>query len=317
MKDMACKTYKIPFLVFAAVIFMAASVSAVEPPPRNELEKRIDSLFVIASSGELKYIDLVQPAVDSIAAIGAPAVPRLVEKYTTKSARERLAINQILVKIGSDGVPYLTRSQHLDNPEQVSRISGTLGEIKDKMAVPELIKTAFHENWWVRSACAGAFGQIGDSAANDAVLALLVDTVETVRKSAAVSAGQLLIEASIPLLIHMLGDQFYGARLSAAEALTKFGDRAVKPLVDSLNSANELVGNLGCSILGQIGGDMVAVAVAGQLEHSSPIRRALAVEAIYNSNSSLACGLVELMSETETDPTVKFYIARTLNKYAP
>ncbi len=302
-------------LIIILMVFTAGS-AFTEPPPQNDLEKRIDSLFIIASSGDIKYRDSVDQAIDSIAAIGAAAVPRLVEKYTTQSARERVTINMILKKIGSDGVPYLTKSLALSDPEQVSRICYSLGEIKDKYATKAILKVLHHDNWWVRSSCAGALGKISDTLAYKDVLSLFNDSVETVRKSAVVAVGDMEMEEAIPQLIHMLGDPYYGVRMTASEALEKFGEKAIPYLADSLSSDNDLVVNLDITTLGHIGGDKAAEVVSDQTESPDPIRRALAVEAIYDSGSSLECGLVEQMKETETDPTVLYYIDLVLEKYA-
>ncbi|HHI03704.1 MAG TPA: hypothetical protein ENL22_09310 [candidate division Zixibacteria bacterium] len=280
------------------------------------LEKKIDSIFVIASSAELKYRDMVEPAKDSIAAIGSRAVPRLVELFKSNTAREKRTVEQILKKIGRPAVPYLRKSLLLDDYRQVSRICYSLGEIGDSSAVADLINIAGHERWQVRSGCAGALGKIGDKRADQIIIQLLSDSVETVRKSAAVAAGKLLIDTAIEKLVHMLGDNFYGPRMCASEALVKIGGKSIKPIVDSLDSENIMVGDLGCSTLGNIGGDLAAVGVARQLKSNSPARRALAVKAIFQSNSSLACGLVELLKGTESDPMVLFHIDKTLKKYA-
>jgi len=304
------------YLLSSILILILAGPAVTEPPPENDLERRIDSLFIIASSGDIKYRDSVDQAIDSIAVIGAAAVPRLVEKYTTQSARERHTINNILKKIGSDAVPYLTKSLALSDPEQVSRICYSLGEIGDKYATKSILKVLHHDHWWVRSSCAGALGDICDTAAFDEVLSLFEDTVESVRKSAVVAVGKMEKEEAIPLLIHMLGDPYYGVRMTASEALEKFGQEAVPYLADSLVSANYLAGNLGIVTLGRIGGDRAAEALAPQIKSSDPIRRALAVEAILHSNSSLACSYVEELKETETDPAVLYYIDLVLEKYA-
>ena len=37
---------------------------------QEELQKKIDSIFVIASSGELKYREMVEPAIDALAEMG-------------------------------------------------------------------------------------------------------------------------------------------------------------------------------------------------------------------------------------------------------
>jgi len=151
------------------------------------------------------YRDLVQPAIDSIAAMGAPAVPRLVEIYETQDARERQTINSILVKIGKPAVPYLVKSLTLENAEQVGRICSTLGEIKDSAAVEGLVSVSNHADWRVRAEAVGALGRIGDGRGNGAVSYLLLDSVELVRKSSAVAAGMLLFEPNIGTLVSMLG----------------------------------------------------------------------------------------------------------------
>ena len=298
----------VPVVVLLMVV--AGSVSA------GKVEDKVDSLFVIASSGELKYRDMVQPAIDSLGAMGAPAVPRLIEKFSSKSARELHAITTILEKIGRDAVPDLLDALQLENPEELSRVCHALGQIKDSSAVDGLMKTADHDDWRVRSSVIGALGKIGDSKADNVVRRGLSDTVETVRKSSAVATGRLMNREAIPMLVHVLGDSFYGARMTASEALVKFGVDCIDAIADSLNSENRLVGDLGCTTLGHIGGDRAAEAIAGQLSSPSPIRRAVAVEAIGLSHSSQVCGEVEILKHSETDPTVLFYIEQVLNKYA-
>jgi HEAT repeat protein len=299
---------------FLAITF--AMFMQVQAKELTEVEKRVDSIFVIASSGELKYRDMVDPAIDSLATMGAPAVPRLITKYNTKSARERLTIEKILTKIGNPAVPFLRQALTLENDQQVNRICYSLGEIGDTSAVKDLINATNHESWWVRSGSAGALGKIGDNRADMAILSLFKDSIETVRKSAVVASGRLSIEAAIPILIHMLGDSFYGVRMTASETLIGFGDKAVKTLIDSLGSDNEMIGNLGCTTLGLIGTDQAVQGLAGQITSESAVRRALAVEAIGLSNSTSACGLVEILGLTETDPTVIFFINKVLKSHA-
>ncbi len=304
------------FMIGVLIVFAMPSIAS-ENESSPDIVQRLDSLFIIASSAEITFKDQVQPAIDSIAAMGEKAVPLLVEKYDTQDARERLTINNILVKIGKPAVPYLLKSLSLDNPEQVSRICYTLGEIKDSAAVSGLVKVHKHRDWRVRAETAGALGWIADRRGNGAVLYLLQDTVEIVRKSSAVAAGQLLIDKSVPMLVHMLGDSFYGARMCASEALAKFGPPAIACLADSIDSPNELVGNLGCTTLGMIGGDSAASVLSTQLKSKSSIRRALAVEGIAACNDPAACGYVEHMKPLETDSTVLYFINKTLDKYAP
>jgi HEAT repeat protein len=296
-------------------LILAFTAGAV-PPPETELEREVDSLMVIASSGQIKYRELVQPAKDSLAVLGGPAVPRLIEHYSTKSARKKWAIHDILVKIGSPAVDYLLTAIPVSEAEKRGRICYTLGFIGDSAAVDGLVAVGDDADWRVRSNAAAALGKIGDKRADETVLRLLDDSVGIVRKSAVVACGQLQPSGGTAKLVHLLGDDFYGARMTASEALIAIGSEAIDIIADSLGSVNRLVGNLGCTTLGKIGGDKAAFSVSRQLIDNDPIRRALAVETILIANSSLACGFVEIIAETETDPLVLYYIDLVMKKYA-
>jgi len=296
--------------------FLMPEFIRAETPPVTAAEMRVDSLFILASSGELKYRDQVEPAKDSLVAMGRTAVPRLIEKYDTQVARERHAIDGIMKKIGSEAVPYLLKNLDIDDKEKLSRICYTLGNIKDSSAVDGLVDVASDDDWRVRANAATALGKIGDTRASKTITGLLADDDESVRKSAAVAAGNLKPASAIPILVHMLGDDFYGARMCASEALAKLGEDAVGPISDSLDSPNRLIGNLGCTTLGTIGGDSAAVLLGGQMKDPSPVRRALAVEGIYLSDNPSACGFVEILHQLEKDPMVLFFIEKAVRKYA-
>ncbi len=223
---------------------------------QTSLKKQVDSLFVIASSGELKYRDLVKPTIEELANLGKDIVPILVDKLDTKSARERLTIVNIFKKIGSDAVPYLITSLKNPNGLIVQRVCWALGDIKDSSAVDVLMAVSNHSRWQVRDQAVGALGDIADNKADDIVIFAFNDNIGQVRKAAAVSSGKMHILESVSRLIHQLGDDFYGARMSAAEALLKLDSSYVaESLADSLNSENIFVRSLGCSILGEIATD--------------------------------------------------------------
>ena len=298
------------------VLLLALEVSAVDASPPNEAARKVDSLFIIASSGEIKYRDMVQPAQDSLVAMGEAAVPRMVEKIDIKIAREARTVREVLIKIGAVAVPSLLTRLSDEDTEVVSKTCYILGKIGDSSAIDGLVDVSGHSDWHIRSSAVAALGDIGNERGYEVVSRALADTVGLVRKSAAVAGGKLMNEAAVPHLVGMLADDFYGARMCASEALVKFGKKSLSAIGDSLVFENELQGNLGCTTLGLIGGDSAAVILAAQLTSPSPMRRALAVEGILNCNSSLACGAVELLSSSEKDPLVLFYIEKVLEKYA-
>jgi len=277
---------------------MLCSAAAAEA----ELKRKVDSLFVIASSGEVKYRDMVEPAMDSIAAIGADAVPILVDKFTTKSARERLTVIEILKRISSPAVPYLVTALKRSNGLVVQRVCWTLGDIGDTTAVEPLIGVTGHIRWQVRDQAIGALGKIGDRRADKVVAFALNDPISQVRKAAVVSCGKLTIENSIDQLIHALGDEFYGARLCAVGALLKMDtSKVIAALVDSMESINDLVGDLACYILGEFGTDEAIELLLAQTESPDAVRRAHAVVAIIKADPQDNCGYYQMLLDRETD----------------
>lgn len=191
------------------------------------LERKIDSLFIIASSGEVRYRDQNEPAMDSIAALGKPAVPHLIDKFVTKSARERWTIIWILERIGSEAVPDLIEALNRPDGLIVQRVAWSLGNIKDSAAVGPLMGVANHPRWQVRDQALGALGKIGDTQAEAVVVAGFDDEIGQVRKSAVVAAGQLELNSAIDNLIARFDDPFYGARLAAMDALYKMDTTTV------------------------------------------------------------------------------------------
>ncbi len=284
---------KVSLLILLLVLSITTNSTA-----QSTLKKQVDSLFVIASSGELKYRDLVKPTIEELASLGSVIVPILVDKLDTKSARERLTVNNIFKAIGAGAVPYLITSLKNPNGLIVQRVCTALGDIKDSSAVDALIAIADHSRWQVRDQAIGSVGDIADNKADDAVLFAFNDEIGQVRKSAAVSSGKMKILESVQLLIHQLGDDFYGARMSAAEALLKLDSTYIaESLGDSLFSQNSFVSSLGCQILGKIKTD-IAIDILYQTFHTSTGSLKLsAALALLEADSTDLCGFQdEIMS---------------------
>ncbi len=283
-------------LTFVGVLALGVTAEAQE-----EFQQKIDSLFVIASSGEVRYRDMNEPAMDSIAALGQPAVPFLIEKFKTKSARERWTVIWILQRIGSEAVPDLVNALDRDDGLIVQRVCWALGDIKHTTAVEPLIGVTDHSRWQVRDQSVGALGKIGDKRADDVVMRRLNDPIGQVRKAAVVASGQLEIFEAIAALVHRLGDDFYGARMAAVAALGKLDTATVvETLIDSASSNNPITAALVCRVLGNLGTDRAKEKLF-QLatEGGSDIKVHAAVELI-KSDPLNNCGYHEKVLQAHT-----------------
>ncbi len=292
-----------------SIMVMFGDTTATE----SALKRKVDSLFVIASSGEVMYRDLVEPAMDSIAAIGEEAVPILIDKFATRSARERWTVIWILQRIGSPAVPYLVRALSRPDGLVVQRVCWALGDIGDTTAVMPLIGIIDHPRWQVREQAVRAVGKIGDRRAQDAVSDALTDPVGQVRKAAVVSCGLLTVSGAVRQLVHALGDGFYGARLAAVEALLRLDTASVMAaLADSLASENRMVGDLACKVLGEIGGDAAIELLLAQTESPYAGRRAHAAVALIKADPADNCGYHQLLLDRETDRLTRLKIESAL-----
>lgn len=205
-----------------AALVMAAVSSAIAAETEEGLKAKIDSIFVIASSGELKYQKLVGPAEDSLAALSTAVVPYLIDRLGTTDARERVALENIFRKIGQPAVPLLNRALLTTDSLQLSRVALVLGNLPDTSSVVNLLRVTQKPYYWVRYESIRALGIIRDIRAVPAVRTALADTNELVRTIAAVAAGHLRDTSLITALITALDDRYYGVRLSAKEGLAGF-----------------------------------------------------------------------------------------------
>jgi HEAT repeat protein len=269
---------------------------------QTPLEKKLDSLFIIASSGEVRFRDQNEPAMDSIAAYGKKAIPFLIDKFTTKSARERWTVIWTLQRIGSEAVPQLVAALRREDPLVVQRICWALGDIADTAATEALIDIGNHDWWQVRGQVVRALGKIGDPRGALTVENALADSIGQIRKQAVVAAGQLHLQRLRQKLIHLLGDSFYGARWMAANTILEFDStETVAALADSIDSENDLVGDLACWILGEIGTDQAIQLLHEQTQSDDPDRRAHAGVALVEADPQDNCGFRTNLLEQESN----------------
>jgi len=127
-----------------------------------------------------------------------------------------------------------------------------LGKLKEKRAVPLLIKFLNHADNKVRTASAEALGEIGDSSAVEPLLAATNAPLE-VRRQIILALGNLKDSRAVPFLTGCLADQDVLLTLIATTALSRLGSSAVDPLLVCLTNINPQVRYGAAAALGKIG----------------------------------------------------------------
>jgi len=116
-------------------------------------------------------------------------------------------------------VPVLVEALEKDEAEEVRvTIAGVLGHLRDKIAVPALIKTLEDPSPTARMKSAISLGLIGDPQAIPSLYKVLKDPHELVRKYACEALGNIG-RSAIPALLMALKDE--QVRAHAAQVLTK------------------------------------------------------------------------------------------------
>ncbi len=276
-------------LLFAGVFAAAAQTT----------DERIDSLFVIASSLDIKYRDQVDPARDSIASLGTEAVPKLIDMLGTQHARERVALEEIFKKIGKEAVPFLNNALTETDSLRQSRVALMLYYIPDSSSVDDLLKVIDEDYYWTRYQAVRALGKIGDRKGSKAVKNLLEDKNELVRTVAAVAAGRLNDKDLVYPLIKALDDSYYGVRMAAREALKEAGCDHKKQYIEaSLTAPSPTIQKNLLSIIAEDSCNYDLATVKLYLSDDDPIIRSLALRAGYRLDSEYVFEYISGLPDT-------------------
>ncbi|NQT95525.1 MAG: HEAT repeat domain-containing protein [Candidatus Omnitrophica bacterium] len=190
-------------------------------------------------------------------------INKAVERLSDKKVSVRRQAKKDLIKWGEAAVePLLAVVKDWRGKDADLRVLcvDTLGEIKDKRAVPVIISVLEEKKMTMRYNAARALGKIGDNKAT-------------------------------PPLIKLLKDTEWEVRFFTAEALGKIGDdRAAKPLANvALSDSQVKVRLVAIQALDNVEGKSEYKAVIGALSDNDPEIRSYAAElsASWNIEDSL------------------------------
>jgi HEAT repeat protein len=279
----------------------------------GQYAKIVDSLWIRAASGDIKFKDQVEPSKKSIIEMGTQAIPRMLTKLNTRDAREMQTAIDIFKGIGEPAIDPLSKLVNDNDPFTRRTSIRCLEEIKNPRAIDPLLTVVNHDDFRTRAAAISALGSIGDSRAGDAVMKALIDNNELVATAAAVACGKIKTGINIQLLIGALMHPYYGVRYSAARALASIGEPAVQPLISHLDSFPESKGaEFVILALGQIGSSKAAPVLEKAIKSEQWTIRAAAAEAMGLYKDNKFHKALNNALKMETQPLVKAKIIKAL-----
>lgn len=272
---------------------------------------RVDSLFIYASSGQVRFRDLVQPAKDSLIAMGEKAAPWLARKLDATDARERLTLADLFAGIGAVAVPFVT--PYLDStgeyfPKNAARC---LGRIADSSATPALIRQLNHDDYSVRSEIATALGKIGDRHAVQPLLDRLEREPDSdVRKSAVVALGSIGDPEAADAIIGSFNDPFFGVRQTAIIAVGKLSPPPTEKVAEAVHTNTGLARHVAIVALGHCADDLARGLLFNMLDSPDPFIRGFAIEGLAVHPENVDRDAVNDRLAGESDPFVLAQISR-------
>jgi len=290
--------------LLAVLVIISAAANAAET-----IQHKFDSLFVIASSLDIKYKDQVQPAREAIAAMGGDVVPLLIDKLGTVHARERVTLEEIFKKIGKPAVPYLNNALLRTDSLRLSRVALMLYYLPDSSSVKNLMKVTGNKYYWVRYQSIRALGKIGDHRAVGAVQKALRDKNELVRTMAAWAGGQLIDKKLILDLIKALDDSYYGVRMASRDALVNAScELKTQYILSSLTAPSPMIRKYLLSVIVQDSCLYDISTVKLYLSDKDPVTRSLALRAANRLNPESVSDYLKQLPDT----TVDFLVRQTI-----
>lgn len=167
--------------------------------------------------------------------------PILVRGLTDPNPVVRAAAAKTLAELRDTSALKALCQTTTDSDAEVRRAAVVaLGRLRRSECVPHLIKRLSDEAWEVRGDAATALGLIGDTAAIDPLFALVADPDGYVRSTVGSALIDLAKEPARATYASHLQDANPIARLTAALALARIGNRDGVPLIyASMKSAED------------------------------------------------------------------------------
>ncbi len=290
--------------IYAAVLVLIISSSPFAQDKATDAEI-VDSLFMRVTSGMVMFKDQVEPSRLAIIGLGERAIPRMLTKLDTRSARETHAVVDIFKGIGETAVPALVKKLR-SRDDYVRRLTiRCLGDIKSPLAIDSLMSYAKHEDYRTRSGVMDALGRIGETRGANTVMAGLHDLDELVATSAAVACGRIVEGIDPMALIESLGHPYYGVRYSSMNSLVKLGETAVEPLIFHVeNHERDISIGYAIEALGKISSKKAVKVLKQTMKSNRWNIRAYTAQALGEINQGKAKKILKNALKEENHPLV-------------
>ena len=168
-----------------------------------------------------------EKAIDALAASGGKeAVEGIIPILQERNTPARMAVLDVLKKIGSDHLEGVIGMLSDDNEDIRVYACEVLSFLRDRRSVPYVVKKVYEDSDNVRNAACMTLGEFDDDEAVSALLDALKDE-EWIAFSAILSLGRTKSPKAVPRLIEFFKTSVEELSSAACEVLVEYGDDTV------------------------------------------------------------------------------------------
>jgi HEAT repeat protein len=279
---------------------------------------------VLGSYGEEALLELTALATDSsdpeirywvlrsLGKIGSSiSLPLLFKALEDPSDAIRDAAQKALANYGEEVIDDLFALLKSDKRKLLESVSSTFQRMDKEVILPRLCRNLGkydeHVSYWIRRTLMGFRVE-----ARPMILQLLNSKAEEIRRQAVLCIGQIGNPNDSEHILPHLKDEYWPARIAAAETLGILGDvSAINPLLEALDDDDEDLATAAIVALGKIGDEKAVPGLISTLQRESWTLKFQAIKILGELRASRAfVDLLKLLDEDTLD--LKVHIIKAL-----
>lgn len=306
---------------FSAVRELPGYSEAVTQAANHNLsQEEMDKLWIECVKEQGAHWDKSEVARNKFKELGRPGIYYTIPKMLSGDGYEQSWASMLVTYHGKNAVPVLMDYLRVKDKSMKRIIISLIGEIGDPRAT-EAVLPYLGQGGLTDVACI-ALGQLKDKRAVPALIKLSETDrfreSELFRKIIAVALGRIADPSAVPHLINGIGDDYFWVRYPSEEALVKIGEPAVQALIETVRQGSFPSCAHALAALGRIkdNKNLAYDVIVKELKNPDWAMRGFAVEALGEYGNPDAASLLENLGRTETHPFVRHKIEWAIGKLA-
>ncbi|MBI5359640.1 MAG: HEAT repeat domain-containing protein [Planctomycetes bacterium] len=293
---------------------------AIQAASHSLSQEEMDKLWIECVKEQGAHWDKSEVARNKFKELGRPGIYYAIPKMISGDGYEQSWASMLVTYHGKNAVPVLMDHLRVKDKNMKRVIISLIGEIGDPRATEALLPY-LGQGGLTDVACI-ALGQLKDKRAVPGLIKLSetdrFKESELFRKLISVALGRIADPSAVPHLIKGIGDTYFWVRYPSEEALTAIGEPAVPALIETVQQGRFPACAHALAALGRIKDNKNRAydVIVKELKNPDWAMRGFAAEALGEYGNQDAAVLLDDLNKTEPHPFVRHKIEWASGKFA-